>query len=92
MNKRIRYIKDGNGGFVSKNVLKTVSGEELLSVIDPSGKTGKITTTDNRIVLVVATTSPHKTKIALKKALSGLGVNFEIEKRGKNEIDGESTN
>lgn len=86
MLKRIRYVKSGDGGLISKQVLKSVSGDELIATIGPTGRSGTIKSViNNEIKAEVTGTSPHKTKIALKKALYLLGVNFEKEKRDASE-------
>jgi len=86
MNQRIRYIKT-NDGYKSMRVLKSRSGTEYRPVLSEDMKVGKVLTSAGELVAEVTGSSHHKTKIALKKALEKLGVEFipEGRKRKDNE-------
>ena len=86
MMKRIRYIKNSDGGLSAMRVITSQSGAEYDAIIDPSGKTGHVLDYISRDVVVsVSGSSAHKTKIAIKAALESLGVVFSEETRKKRE-------
>jgi hypothetical protein len=85
MSTRIRYIKHGEGGFVSLRTFKDKDGADLQTRIYADGKSGCVMFAQSEVpIFEVKASSPHKMKIKLKKVLEILGVNFEPEKRNKN--------
>lgn len=79
--KRIRYIKQLDGSLLSMQTLKG-SIAEYKSVVHPDGKGGEvIDATTGDVMASVSGSSSHKTKIALKKELEHLGVEFVTEGR-----------
>jgi hypothetical protein len=85
MSTRIRYIKHGEGGFVSLRTFKDKDGADLQTRIYADGKSGCVMFAQSEVPIIeVKASSPHKMKIKLKKVLEVLGVNFEPEKRNKN--------
>ena len=82
MSKRIRYVAGPiPDSFVSLQVFSNGKGREFKTMIEPGGKTGMVVEPDGTVVDKVSGTSSHKTKIALKEALSKLGAVFEKEER-----------
>jgi hypothetical protein len=85
MSTRIRYIKHGEGGFVSLRTFKDKDGADLQTRIYADGKSGCVMFAQSEVPIIeVKASSPHKMKIKLKKVLEVLGVNFKPEKRNKN--------
>ena len=80
MNQRIRYIKSTEG-YTSMRILKSKTGKEYLSNLSNNMLVGIVTTSTGEVVQEVHGSSHHKTKIALKKALANLGVEFASEGR-----------
>lgn len=82
MNKRIRYVKDENGGLKSMRAIRSEDGTDYIAIIDASGVTGRIKTAKlSGFSVEVAGPSPHKVKIKIKTALQLLRCAFELEKR-----------
>ena len=77
--KRIRYIKQADGTHIS---CRRYMGAEdaYVSIID--GSKWFLKGTSSNIVCTGQATSPHKAKIAAKKAMEALGVCFNEELRG----------
>ena len=82
MSTRIRYIKSGEGTYVSTRYIPTTQGEARV-VIDPTSKKGVVTV--NTTNYEVTGTSLHKIKIAVKNKLIELGAEFVAETRGADE-------
>lgn len=79
MSQRIRYIK-ATTGYESVKMLKNAEGQELRATLSEDQLTGMVML-GTEVLATVSGTSPHKTKIAVKKALEKVGVSFNSEKR-----------
>ncbi len=90
MNQRIRYIKS-NGGYTSMRVLKARDGVEYRPVLSEDMLTGKIVAVNGTVLSTVKGTSHHKTKIAVKRALESLGVEFAPEGRRRKKPEDNET-
>lgn len=77
MNKRIRYIKDGDL-LRSVRFIPTPNGEAIVR-INPNNNTAVITVGEHTEEL--AASSLHQVKIAVKASLKHWGAVFEEEKR-----------
>lgn len=86
MNQRIRYIKSATG-YTSMKVLKSRDGTEYRPMLFDGMLSGSVLKTDGTTVTTVTGSSHHKTKIALKKALESLGVEFMPEGRTRKKLD-----
>lgn len=88
MLKRIRYVKDANGNYVTQSYVKNESGEEFRCGFLASGKHGFVKSVDdeNKNVPLEAS-SPHKMKMKIKRTLNKLGCLFAKEERKKRDID-----
>lgn len=86
MNQRIRYIKS-NDGYTSMRVLKSKDGIEYRPVLSEDMLSGKVVAGNGAVVSMVKGSSHHKTKIALKRALETLGVEFAPEGRRRKPVD-----
>jgi len=93
MNTRIRYIKHGDGGWISLRTFKDKDGHDLQTRINEDGKSGTVVFAQSEVpIITVTATSPHKVKIKLKIVLEKLGVNFETEQRNNKETDSDKSN
>jgi len=82
MSIRIRYIKHGDGGYISAHAFKDYVGHDLKSRIYEDGVTGCVMFASGEIPIIeVSASSPHKIRIKLKKVLQKLGVRFDKESR-----------
>jgi hypothetical protein len=83
MNKRIRYIKDINGNFISQNYIKNEAGVEYrVGFVAGSPTKGFVKSVGNDTThITLEATSPHKIKIKIKKTLAKLGCHFDKEVR-----------
>lgn len=84
--KRIRYVEDANGNWVTQDYLRTEEGREFRAGFvggDPKTPTqGFIKSVDNDTThLTLQATSHWKIKIKIKRALEKLGCKFEKEGR-----------
>lgn len=86
MNQRIRYIKF-DGGYKSMRMLKNYHGIEYRPFLADDMLSGRIEDAQGITEVIVTGSSHHKTKIALKKALESLGVEFIPEGRAKKKED-----
>lgn len=93
MSTRIRYINGPNiGELTSLRIFSNDKGREFKARIFHGGKSGAVLdAVDDSIVDTVTGTSSHQTKIALKEALSRLGVNFGAESRVRSSKDASSS-
>jgi len=85
-NKRIRYVKDSNGNFISQNYVKNDSGHEFRAGFvggDAKNPTKGFVKSvgDDTTHITLEATSHHKIKIKIKRTLSKLGCTFEKEVR-----------
>lgn len=80
MNQRIRYIKSAEG-YTSMRMLKARNGTEYRPFLAGDMLSGGVLDVGGTTVVAVTGTSHHKTKIAVKKALENLGVEFMPEGR-----------
>lgn len=82
MVKRIAYIKNTDGTFKSKGVVRNKFGHGYNVAIISTGRAALITSADSSITQIqLVATSFHKIKMKIKKALIGLGCEFEPEVR-----------
>jgi hypothetical protein len=84
--KRIKYIKDTKGNFITKDIIKTKDKTELRAGF--IGGDAKIPTVgfiksvgDDIVNIQVNATSAHKIKIIIKEVLIKLGCVFSNERR-----------
>ena len=82
MNKRIRYVKNENGGWKSMRAIRSADGTDYIAIINPDGVTGTIKTAKlSGFSVEIKGPSPHKVKIKIKTALQLLKCDFTGEKR-----------
>lgn len=81
MNKRIRYVKAGEGVFKSMQYIKSQDGSEYY--VELHGNDGIVNKVGTQESHALATSSPHKVKIAVKTKLIEFGCVFDKEVRKK---------
>jgi cupin superfamily acireductone dioxygenase involved in methionine salvage len=79
MNKRIRYVKAGEGMFKSMQYIKSQDGSEYY--VELHGNDGLVNKVGTQESHALAAASSHKIKIAVKKKLTELGCVFDKETR-----------
>ena len=82
--KRIRYTKNTDGTLVSTRPIITTSGVVAVTLNTTSKSFSVVNTAENKVVLNGEVSSNIVgLKNAVKKALVGLGANFEAETRNR---------
>lgn len=91
--KRIRYIKDSSGNYITQGNVRSETGQEFRCGFTADGKNGFVKPLDEDIrPVTLQASSPHKMKIKIKKTLAKFGCTFSKEERKKrNEADTTAT-